>query len=234
MSWLLKSKGFWTFAALGGTTTLLLLNDRHQCASLRHELQAQAAKMGEEPLRDDDHPRRITIVACARDAEMLKRQEDLFRKYAVDLLTRAGVDYQWMQLDIAALNKDVGENACFDGCSEVVDAVVTKWIEILNGKSATKEPSQKEALLVSKAPYPRDVRFFMDGVVSLDGSSFSAMLAAIQRSGASLVPNVGLIDCETESKWYMRLYYVFRTAELAERIGRQTLTVINGDVAGRG
>lgn len=100
-----RSKTFWTVSIVGESVGSLIAYDRFRLKQVRDGLLAEAQAMGEEPATED--PRKVTIVTMAEDARQLQRIRRLWRQYAVDLFTKAGCDYQLIEVNAAVLDREL-------------------------------------------------------------------------------------------------------------------------------
>lgn len=92
----MKSRTFWVFASLTGSVSGAVAFDRYQAHALLAKYMEEAKAYGDQPIYDNQHPRRLGLVLISPDEDALRSARDHFRNYSVKLLTIAGVDYQWI------------------------------------------------------------------------------------------------------------------------------------------
>lgn len=93
---ILKSKAFWTFSTFTGTVSSCVAYDRYHSHVLRQKYLTEAAEYGRQPLLHHQSPRCISIFLLSKDTTHHKSLRDTFKIFALDILTRAGVDYKWV------------------------------------------------------------------------------------------------------------------------------------------
>ena len=203
-----RSKTFWTVSIVGESVCSLIAYDRFRLKQVRDGLLAEAQAMGEEPATED--ARKVTVVTMAEDARQLQRIRRLWRQYAVDLFTKAGCDYQLIEVNAAVLDRELDRRLPVpDG--QVPEAerpperiftppnwikpMVHFWMQRLHlGPRSREEGPSPDAAFgadAGKAQYaralweerrvePRSERLLTDGIVSLDEASFQAVQAGIE------------------------------------------------------
>jgi hypothetical protein len=92
---ILKSKAFWSFATVSGTIGSFVGYDRYHANLARQEFLKEATKYGQQPLYPHQTPSRVALFLLASDTILHKATRESFRKFAVELLTAAGIDYTW-------------------------------------------------------------------------------------------------------------------------------------------
>lgn len=184
--WVPRSRVFWSFAAIGSSTGLYLYWDRHQARIAMQLFLREAEAIGNEPILDDQKLRRLTIVVGGRDGEEVGERKRLFRQYAAPLLLRAGVDWQWLEMNERALAKSLNQMHLEDPEKDDVQSferqrllkpMAERWMASLDGRSIEHHTSDPDAtaLLTEKYVTPVSRSFLEDGLVCLDSSSYSAI-----------------------------------------------------------
>lgn len=97
---ILKSKAFWSFTAVSGGIGSVVAFDRYESARLRQNFLDAARVYGSEPLLPHQQPRRLSFFLVSPDAEHRRACLVTLKRYALEILTAAGVDYCWvLQVD---------------------------------------------------------------------------------------------------------------------------------------
>lgn len=195
-----RSKYFWAFACTTGAISSVIAYDRYKCSEVRKKFLAEAELLGMQPSRDSI--RKVTLVAFGKDSYDLKKIKMKWRTYAVDIFTKAGCDYQWMEVNAASLNKEVDKLVPVPDGQLPVDSknlpdvvnpkswikpTMMHWLRKLNKNGfevikASEDPTQTvlEKLWEERRPEPKNERFFDDGIVALDFGSYEALEEAVQ------------------------------------------------------
>lgn len=106
MTSILKSKAFWSFAGVSGSLGSVVAYDRYQAHLLEQELMQEASNYGRQPLYSHQNPSSVALFLLARDDTQHQAIRETFRKFAVQLLTVAGIDYKWiLEVDGEAARK---------------------------------------------------------------------------------------------------------------------------------
>lgn len=95
MSSIWKSKPFWAFASVSSAIAGAVAYDRYCAKQLLDEFTAEAQKFGEEPLLENQQSQSISLFVLAKDSDASDALRAHFKRYALQLLTIAGVDYVW-------------------------------------------------------------------------------------------------------------------------------------------
>ena len=93
---LLKSKFFWSFAAVPGGVTSGVAYDRYEAHRLKESYLKEARVYGREPLAVSAQPRCLSFFLLSPSATEHRGTLHAIREYALDILTEAGVDYRWV------------------------------------------------------------------------------------------------------------------------------------------
>jgi hypothetical protein len=100
-----KSKAFWAFTTAASALGGIIAYDRFRLKQIRERFTREAEEMGMQPATENI--RKITIVAFGRDGNDLQKIRKNWKKYAVDLITKAGCDYQRFEVNAAKLDKEL-------------------------------------------------------------------------------------------------------------------------------
>ena len=232
----LKSKTFWAITGAAGTVASALGYDKYETRNITEELLEKAALIGLQPSHEDEPDRRISLIIFGKNLESIHRQKSLFRDYSVKLLTRAGVDYQWVEFNGAELDKKYyklkedeevqelpdgkmpeSEPKCKPSMFDeniVIGSMINRWMNRLNDGSVHQtnlDPIQN-AVLEDSFDDLANASFVTDGVISTNVATFRSVLSAYngwKSQRTPLVePNFGLINCEYPSSFLWRLYWV--------------------------
>jgi hypothetical protein len=203
MASILRSKAFWGITSAAGGIAAAVTYDNIRIKEFREGLLAEASEFGSMPSTGDQE-RKVSLVLFATDSEDLKNQKALFRKYSVDLLTKAGIDYQLIELDASQLDKkfykdweayqidhdcvveepaDAAKPKVFFA-NNLLRPMMGKWVHQLNPWSrpipAQPEVEPKDKILqkIREETHitPISERFFEEGLVALSAESFRALL----------------------------------------------------------
>lgn len=232
----LKSKTFWAITGAAGTAASALGYDKYETRNITQELLEEAALIGMQPSNEDEPDRRISLIIFGQNKESIHRQKALFRDFSVKLLTRAGVDYQWVEFDGAELDKKyyklkedeevqelpdgkMPENetkikpSIFDE-NMVIESMMNRWMNRLNNGNVhqTELDPIRSTVLDESIIDPADQSIFTDGVISTNVATYRAIMSAFKgwksRQSPLVEPNFGLINCEYPSTFLWRLYWV--------------------------
>lgn len=245
-----KTKTFWGLAAAGESIASLIAWDRYQLKRSRDSLITEAEQIGEQPAGAT--LRKVTLISVAKDSYELGKIRKLWKSYAVDLFTKAGCDYQLMEVNCAALDKELDKRRPVpDGqipedkpiikyfnCRNWLRPTMALWIQRLNPvvSSSEDDPSYgfddplARKLWEERRPEPRNAEFFSDGIVSLTREVNDEMQRVVEelslKHRLGQLPRLGHIPCDPSSSFLKSIYYYFRKAERAEAIGRAALQII--------
>ncbi|PJF18061.1 hypothetical protein PSACC_02133 [Paramicrosporidium saccamoebae] len=226
-----KSKAFWAFASTVSISVVAVLYDRQRLKAVRSRYIEEATAMGLQPLLQA--PRKVTLVSFANDNIEARKIRKLWRSYAVDLFTFAGCDYQLIECNAVALDKELDKRLPVpEGEAPPEEKTIAKlvtpdnwirpmmleWMQRINGKSALFPlPSDTtEATLLKMRqemrPEPKSLTFFEDGIVALERNSYGSMIDGVRDFdsdvGTKSVPQLGYIPCDTVKSWRSSIYYV--------------------------
>lgn len=198
---ILKSKAFW--ALTGGATAVAgaLTYDKWETKKARDQFKLEAQKHGEVPWREGDRERKISLVLFSADTESAQKQKEVFQKYSVDLLTKAGIDYQWVSLGAADLDKryyqdlkekeireapegqlpaaeEAKKGRVFD--DSFVRPMMRSWLLDLNSREPTEcrpySDGLKDQIFSESYVRPTSALFFTDGIVAMNPGTFRSLL----------------------------------------------------------
>lgn len=228
---LLRSKVFWAITASAGSIASTLTYDKLEAKKIRSAFIAEAAAFGEVPLKEGDRERKVNLVLFSEDSDAETRQQAVFRQYAVDLLTKAGIDYQLITFNAATLNKryyqlkdekevkEIPNGQVPDNEAEskakrptifTVDnffgRMASSWFGSKSQNSSSDEIDEKVKSEHWITPVSR--AFFEDGIVALDPGSFRALLWAYNSGKTKPETCFGLINCDFPAGFFKRLYMV--------------------------
>lgn len=230
---ILKSKAFWAFSGITGSIGAALTYDKIETDRIRREFIEEAEKIGSAPLKDGEHERKISLLLFTENGESEQDLKDIFKKYSVDLLTKAGIDYQWIESVGSRLDKTYYELKKEKDIKEIPDGEVPPVEEGSSAKPAifTSDnfirPLVKSWFSTSPAPQTDEIQakiqadnfvqpvapeFYTDGIVAMNPGTFRSMLWAYADSSATRskvpTPSFGMLNCEFPTSFFKRLYYV--------------------------
>ncbi len=246
---ILKSKAFWAASSATGTIASAMFYDKHQTKQIRKTFLDEASLVGEAPLCDGEHERKITLMIFADTDEDLERQKRIFNTFSVDLLTKAGVDYQMIEVVGLNMDKKYYEVKKEQEISQVrngevvskedkvkprifsednfIKPMVSSWFN----PSPTIDDPIKRSVFEEHAIKPLVPEFYSDGVVGLNPGTFRSMIWGFASGPTTVKPHFGLIKCEFPSSFLKSLYYRFNSREIADAVGRETMTVIRDRIS---
>lgn len=238
---LLKSKAFWAFSGVTGSIGAALTYDKLETDHIRRVFIEEAEKIGSAPLKDGEHERKISLLLFTENGETEQDLKDIFRKYSVDLLTKAGIDYQWIEFVGSRLDKTYYELKKEKEIKEIPDGEVPPMEEkakpafftsdnfirplVKSWFSAATVPQADEIqakIQVDNFVQPVAPEFYTDGIVAMNPGTFRSMLWAYADSSATRskgpVPVFGMINCEFPTSFFKRLYYVSNSCHISTHI----------------
>jgi hypothetical protein len=228
-----KSKTFWAFASTASLMGAAVIYDRQKLKSIRRGFIEEATAMGMQP--SVMTPRKVTVVSFAKDSFDARKTKQLWRHYAVDLLTLAGCDYQLIEFNSTQLDKELDKRIPVpEGQAPPEEKTIAKlinpdnwlrptmleWMQRSNGKPLTKEisedPAKAELIKMREEtrPEPKSRVFFEDGIVPLEKASYDALVDGVadfckdHGSDVKAVPRLGYIPCDPFPSWRTSVYYV--------------------------
>lgn len=283
MSWLIKSKKFWIGSILIGSVSAIKIKDNQNVKRIKRELLMEAKKLGDMPSYDNDPIRKLILIKSIKASlsskqEMEKKGEsaeqgnndksdsdinnlvELFNRYSLYLLTAAGVDYQWIEIQDGnndEINNFNNENGGIDNFKNKINA---NWIldllGYINGKINSLPISIERTFSSNSSLFPHSTshststtintkknyeRIFLDGIIALDRESFDKILSQ-QRAWIkenrpnnilTILPRTGIIDCNGfhwRDRWYGRLYWWFNKSHIATKLGQQTISILKEEI----
>lgn len=211
---ILRSKSFWAVGSVAGLLGLAVWRDQQKAQAILDLNLEQAELLGAAPLSPSQPLRRISLVHFYPATDTGARERQLFRRYAVEILSRAGVDYQWVELDAARLAKVYADKSKGDQNVPVIDSeqivrpLVEGWMQKMYGQYQVTDHSVfanfKEIIDIT----PVSDIFFRDGLVALNPDTFKSMTSGIgdfYAKGGKGFAVAGLIDCHVPHyPWYRR------------------------------
>lgn len=233
---ILRSKAFWTITGTAATVAGASLYDKIECKRIRENFIAEAKVYGDQPFREGDHERKITVVQFSTDSEEAEAQRAIFKQYSADILTKAGVDYQCLEFVGSKLDKRYYELKDEKEIKEVADGQVPKESDenikkpsIFSEFNFIKPMAQYWFVLQEAVPSGQDelqsqiyqeqfvkpltTDFFTNGIVGLNCGSFRAILwgfhdAHKETPKIHVEPRMGMVNCEFPTSFFKRTYMV--------------------------
>ena len=93
---LLKSKYFWVFSTISGSLVGAIGYDRFEAQAIHNSFLKEARVYGSLPLYSHQRPRTLGLFLISSDTSSHAATLQNFNKFAVDILTLAGIDYRWI------------------------------------------------------------------------------------------------------------------------------------------
>ena len=90
-----KSRPFWAFAGVTSAFGAGVAYDRFKAAEIRKAFMAEAMNFGAQPLLEHESPQLIALYCMSPTTDVNDAIKSNFRRYSVELLTAAGIDYVW-------------------------------------------------------------------------------------------------------------------------------------------
>lgn len=107
-----KSRPFWAFAGVTGAFGAGVTYDRFKAAELRKAFMDEAREFGAQPLLEHESPQQIALYSINGTSDAADAIKSNFRRYSVELLTAAGIDYVWAaDLNCEQVKKDWNRQA---------------------------------------------------------------------------------------------------------------------------
>lgn len=230
---LLRSKAFWGFTAIAGSIASALTYDKLEAKKIRSAFIAEAIALGAVPLKEGDRERKVNLVLFSEDGEAEDRQKAIFRQYAVDLITKAGIEYQWIGFNAASMHKryyelkdekevkeipngqvpEEGESKAPRPTIFTADNFIGLMAASWFGRPAPSPSDEVEATVrTENNVMPASKAFFEDGIVALDPATFRAILWAYSQAPARQDTAFGLINCDYPAGFFKRIYMVHTTS----------------------
>ena len=206
---ILKSKAFWTFSTFTGTVTSCVAYDRYQSHLLLQQYLTEAAEYGRQPLLHHQSPRCISIFLLSKDTIHHKALRDTFKTFALDILTRAGVDYKWVvEVDGEEAGKWWDDGAREGNKPELMLEDSKKIIDLVEFKEHVLERKLNEIAGIEQ-PESVDATEFLwegirnkscatdwppssDGFVALDPFTYDSLQSSLQKLVDTPVKKVNL------------------------------------------
>lgn len=107
-----KSRPFWAFSGVTGAFGATVAHDRLKAAELRKALMAEAREFGAQPILEHESPQLIALYSINGTIDASDAIKSNFKRYSVELLTAAGIDYVWAaNLNCEQVTKDWNRQA---------------------------------------------------------------------------------------------------------------------------
>ena len=223
-----KSKTVWVIGGAIESVGSYIAYDRWRAKQIREALLQEARAYGETPVTLDEQPRRVTILAIASDRKALRDQKLLWKTYGAELLTVAGIDYQWMELDCATIDKEVHEKRpVADGeaanetvpkvCEEraLAGRVLSKWI----GNVKPFADDHLEQIVLDKVKMPENKRWYKEGVAATTKPIF-------EEFKTNRCEKLYYLPLDPAPSWIDGLISYFQHRTMAQEIGEAVMQIV--------
>lgn len=210
MAAILKSKAFWGVSTLTATVSSAVAYDRYKAHELYTRYLQEASLHGAQPLLSHQAPRRLAIFLISPTSIHHQSLQAAFKSFAVELLTRAGVDYQWIvEVDGEEAKARWDQLARDANKPELMLETMTIPIDVLSSRILSNEPLDSdtkflwEGLRSKFAPqstleWPQG----SDGFLTLDPHTFESLKSHLETKKSENETKITAPIKPKKSSWF--------------------------------
>ena len=211
-----KSKAFWAIASSLIGISGVITHDRYECGRSKTRFDAIAREHGSNPA--NSNAGQVTVIAFGKDTNDLREVKAKWRHHAVGLLTKAGCDYNMVEVNAAALDKQLGSaGKVSDGpASESFPQVITPLNWIAPAIRGDKVNDELGALWNEKRP---TLKLSAEGIIVLDSLAYESL------KELDNIP-IYYIPCDPAGSFLERVRQFITQSWTLNEIGNATLEFI--------